>query len=324
MPGVFPEAKKRHTKQDRRPDVDLSPRIELRRKLQCKPFRWYLKTVAKDIYVPQVEGLRAGSLKNGLLNACFDTLGGERPGLYPCHGQHGTQGLVIDGQGMIRIPLSMYARCLSRAEKGTVRLDTCTDKDEKVSPISVQDAVALCWADVICVTEYSCFVGMLTGNLIKMGSGVAKHGYADALFYISVILCNLGGVCFMRALQLHMPKRAAAIAAPVYLMLIFLSDVLTWHYGPNRQAAAFRLLGVGVAVALLVCSHSRHSKWHACLVAPAYGGQNVLGLEGTLKVSTTTTTGNFQKLSVGLFSLLTDGPATLSESQSASSKREDE
>ncbi|CAE7248976.1 gly-3 [Symbiodinium sp. CCMP2592] len=148
------------------------------------------------------------------------------------------------------------------------------------------------WADVICVTEYSCFVGMLTGNLIKMGSGVAKHGYADALFYISVILCNLGGVCFMRALQLHMPKRAAAIAAPVYLMLIFLSDVLTWHYG--------------------------HSKWHACLVAPAYGGQNVLGLEGTLKVSTTTTTGNFQKLSVGLFSLLTDGPATLSESQKSS------
>ncbi|CAE6972090.1 gly-3 [Symbiodinium sp. KB8] len=133
---------------------------------------------------------------------------------------------------------------------------------------------------------------MLTGNLIKMGSGVAKHGYADALFYISVILCNLGGVCFMRALQLRMPRRAAAIAAPVYLMLIFLSDVLTWHYG--------------------------HSKWHACLVAPAYGGQNVLGLEGTLKVSTTTTTGNFQKLSVGLFSLLTDGPATLSESQKSS------
>lgn len=110
---------------------DLSPRVELRRKLQCKPFRWYLKTVAKDVYAPQVEGLRAGSLKNGLLNACFDTLGGERPGLYPCHGQHGTQGLVIDGQGMIRIPLSMYARCLSRAERGTVRLDTCSDKDEK-------------------------------------------------------------------------------------------------------------------------------------------------------------------------------------------------
>jgi len=92
---------------------DLEPRRRLRQKLGCKPFKWYMEHVAPRMFVPRIDGLRAGALVNTELGACVDTLGGNSPGLYPCHWQHGTQGLVMDGDGLIRIPVLMYERCLS-------------------------------------------------------------------------------------------------------------------------------------------------------------------------------------------------------------------
>jgi len=96
---------------------DLEPRRKLREKLQCKSFRWYLDNVAPKMFAPEANGLRAGALRNPATNACLDTLGGNEPGLYPCHGQHGTQGLVMDGNGLVRIPLLMYEQCLAVHKK---------------------------------------------------------------------------------------------------------------------------------------------------------------------------------------------------------------
>merc|ERR1712039_925074 len=72
-----------------------------------------MENVAPKMFAPKTEGLRAGALANVQLNACVDTLGAETPGLYPCHGQHGTQGLVMDGDGLIRFPLLMYEKCFA-------------------------------------------------------------------------------------------------------------------------------------------------------------------------------------------------------------------
>merc|ERR1712187_550774 len=106
---------------------DMEARKRLRAKLQCKSFAWFLQHAAPNMYVPDITGLKAGALANmDVEDACFDTLGGNSPGLYPCHWQHGTQGLVLDGSGLVRIPLLMYQQCAGVSVDGSkVFLDSC-------------------------------------------------------------------------------------------------------------------------------------------------------------------------------------------------------
>jgi len=106
---------------------DLEARRQLREKLQCKSFQWFLENAAPAMYVPKISGLRAGCLvSKDIQNACVDTLGGNDPGLYPCHWQHGTQGLVLDGVGLVRIPTLLYTTCLGAAADGRhVTLQAC-------------------------------------------------------------------------------------------------------------------------------------------------------------------------------------------------------
>lgn len=118
------------------PIGDLEPRKQLRKKLNCKDFRWYLQVVTPNLFVPNITAeTKGGALRNQVLDACLDTLGskfpGEAIGAYPCHGQHGTQAFVEDKSGLMRVPQLGYKMCLSH-EGNAVAVRPCKDSDSRL------------------------------------------------------------------------------------------------------------------------------------------------------------------------------------------------
>jgi len=122
----------------------LDTRKRLREKLHCKSFSWYLENAAPATYVPHIEGLRAGSLASispATREGCLDTLGGNTPGLYPCHGQHGTQGFVFDGSGLVRLPVQMYKSCLhaGSADKLELKQKVCSKLLNSLAEVATKE-----------------------------------------------------------------------------------------------------------------------------------------------------------------------------------------
>ncbi|XP_041478614.1 polypeptide N-acetylgalactosaminyltransferase 1-like [Lytechinus variegatus] len=72
---------------------DLSDRLNLRKSLNCKSFKWYLENIYPESSWP-VNYQFMGEVRNMEAHVCLDTMmkeAGHKVGLYGCHGQGGNQ-----------------------------------------------------------------------------------------------------------------------------------------------------------------------------------------------------------------------------------------
>lgn len=85
------------------PYGNIRSRLELREKLKCKPFKWFLENVYPELQVPSKQDITSGVIRQNSL--CMDTLGHSSEGiigLYICHGAGGNQGWIITRENLIK------------------------------------------------------------------------------------------------------------------------------------------------------------------------------------------------------------------------------
>ncbi|KAM8967732.1 polypeptide N-acetylgalactosaminyltransferase 12 [Pelodytes ibericus] len=109
------------------PYGDVTDRRQLREKLQCKNFKWFLENIYPELHVPEDLAGHFGMLKNkGMANFCFDynppsenEVTGQKIILYPCHGMGQNQFFEYTSYNEIRYN--------TRQPEGCAAVDPNTD-----------------------------------------------------------------------------------------------------------------------------------------------------------------------------------------------------
>lgn len=106
---------------------DISERLQLKEKLHCRNFSWYLNNIYPEIFVPDLRPTFFGSIKNLKINKCLDVgennKGNKPLTMYPCHGFGGNQYFEYTTQREIRHNIAKQL-CL-HVSAGTLYLRKC-------------------------------------------------------------------------------------------------------------------------------------------------------------------------------------------------------
>lgn len=112
------------------PYGNIKGRLALRKRLKCKPFKWFVENVYPELRVPSDDNLAAfGEVKQG--RNCMDTLGHNLDGsigLYECHGAGGNQQWSLTKSKLIKHDML----CLGVAEgklDEVLRLQDCDENN---------------------------------------------------------------------------------------------------------------------------------------------------------------------------------------------------
>ena len=123
----------------------LSERINLRKKLSCKSFEWYLYNVIPEMTRPRRDALFYGEVSNVKSKACFEMQEDYQLGItYYCY-EHkiiprNSFALTEDGMLMWR------EKCVSpQIPSPVLRLGDCPSRDDSTRPVWELDAIGHTW-----------------------------------------------------------------------------------------------------------------------------------------------------------------------------------
>uniref|UniRef100_A0A3B3QQI5 Polypeptide N-acetylgalactosaminyltransferase n=1 Tax=Paramormyrops kingsleyae TaxID=1676925 RepID=A0A3B3QQI5_9TELE len=108
---------------------DLSDRLRLRDRLHCKNFTWYLENIYPEAFIPDLEPIMYGSIKNFGSQLCLDAGQSSRSGkaviMYVCHQQGGNQYFEYTSRKELQHNLKYQLCLLARPPPEPVRIEPC-------------------------------------------------------------------------------------------------------------------------------------------------------------------------------------------------------
>jgi len=107
---------------------DISSRLALRKKLQCKSFKWYMKTLLPDMFIPDKEHIKVQGALHNTDGQCLDKMGeraGGKAGVYWCHGQGSNQAWMHTSVGEIRADDDLCLDAWANTMPGDVFIQKC-------------------------------------------------------------------------------------------------------------------------------------------------------------------------------------------------------
>lgn len=122
---------------------DISDRVRLREKLQCKNFTWYLNTVYPEAFIPDLFPEKFGAIRNAGSQTCLDAgeknQGGKPVIMYQCHNMGGNQYFEYSSHKELRHNIEKQL-CLHATPQGLeLKLELCEHKGKGTSVAPQQE-----------------------------------------------------------------------------------------------------------------------------------------------------------------------------------------
>ncbi|KAF4793402.1 Polypeptide N-acetylgalactosaminyltransferase 2 [Turdus rufiventris] len=111
--------------------ASIQSRMELRKRLSCKPFKWYLENVYPELRVPDHQDIAFGALQQG--TNCLDTLGHFADGVvgvYECHNAGGNQEWALTKDKSVK-HMDLCLTVVDRAPGSLIKLQGCRENDSR-------------------------------------------------------------------------------------------------------------------------------------------------------------------------------------------------
>lgn len=108
---------------------DISERLKLREELHCKNFSWYLNTVYPEAFIPDLEPVKFGAIKNSGSQTCLDVgennQGGKPVIMYQCHNMGGNQYFEYTSHRELRHNIAKQLCLHAHVQPDVVKIEDC-------------------------------------------------------------------------------------------------------------------------------------------------------------------------------------------------------
>ncbi|XP_074538251.1 polypeptide N-acetylgalactosaminyltransferase 6 [Halichoeres trimaculatus] len=154
---------------------DISERLNLRERLKCKNFTWYLNNVYPEAYVPDFNPLKHGAIKNLGSGTCLDVgeknEGGKPVIMYQCHNMGGNQYFEYSTHKELRHNIGKQLCLQALPHPHQVKIELCSLKGKGTALSPSQE-----WM----FTEDNLLKNPSSGQCLWLRGGKIQMGDCDA------------------------------------------------------------------------------------------------------------------------------------------------